>query len=872
MESFPPTKVTNFGIELLKEGVEPNITYVSPDGDMTFYLNGGLAPWPGVTEGVVLAEGMRGMHAPFSHLDHKGARQDGATWADTVYDPAEIDMQVVCTAQTPEGLRKVIRKWFAAWDPERRGTLSWVTPDSGEWWCHPRLFRAPQDQMARTMARSKEQLFNWTIRNDDAFWRSHDSVSTFQFQYKTAVDTFNRNDAGTLGPHWKQTYTGPGAGVCESDNSGTIAPGRAVWSANDPDTFFTGRRSVTIGPYKDFSTANDGQEVNIVVNNTPEYTVGTGAANHIWGRMGRHSNGTWNGNGVRASVGWGFTKISVFVDYIETVLRLELGHLPPFLGDKFTLVCTNGNRNFQLKRNGFTIMNVTDTGNISVMNSAHRGVGFGLQAGGAILTQATPAEVRKIDVTSQSMLDTFNYTTLDGLGANWPLRYEGTGGGYVRANGDHALWMDTAPGRKVVNRWLGANETQTVTVYGSPSTWTLSFNGTPTSTIIHPATPAAVRTALENLAAINPGDVAVTGPNGGPYQVTFQGALAKQDFPDMVGQVLSGGTSPYVTVATTSDGFNQHTVGDNQIISVTLGEMFQFPFPDSSYIDVWARMNDNDANPTGIRLRIGPTSIRLSRFNNGVETTMRTRGLLIPTFWGQTWTLICGTATNSRHFRVQREGFTVLDFKEQGTGSALGASYRGCGFGMESGDGTFAQRIPPSILEWSMGDNASLPQSGHLSVTNFGDQPGYPDLVVYGPGTFKFGDGPGVDATVEFGPLLEGQVALIKTHPGMRAVHDITAEEVEQDLPASTQFLKRLISYAFNNNVPPLMNWFQSLFGIAPPQGNMYALLKGRFSRPVPPRPVAGLPETSKIAVTIEGGNAFSKVVAALTPLRRWPE
>lgn len=654
MESYPPTPVTNYGITLLEEGIEPHITYIDPDGEIAFYLNGGLAPWPGVTEGIVLANGMEGLHPTFQHLDHKGARQAGATWAGTVYDPAEINMEVTATARTPEGLRTVIRKWFASWNPERRGTLSWVTPDGGEWWCHPRLFRPPPEKMARTMARSKEQKFTWSIRNDDAFWRSHDSVSQLQIPFNASEDQFTRNDSGTLGTNWSQTYSEAGLGVCETDGE------RAVWTQS-----------------------------------------GTGA-------------------------------------------------------------------------------------------------------------------------------------------------------------------------RTVVNRWLGINEVQTVIVNGSPTTWTLTFNGQTTAPISHPATAGTVQSALEALANIAPGDVSVSGSSGGPYTITFTGTLAKTNVSTLIANVVSGGTNPYITVAKTTEGQSATTVTDNQVISCRIGDVYEWPLGLGAYVDLWGRMDA--AGTTGIRLRVGLSGITLSRFNGGVETVMRSRPLILPPLWRERWTLVCGTSTNARHFKVLRNGFQVMSWKEEGAGSALGASYRGGGFGMRANAGETEQRVPPTVFEWSMGDNTAITYSGHLSVTNFGDQIGYPDLIVYGPGTFKFGDGPGKEPTIEFGPLTDGQVALIKTHPGHRSVTDISADAPEQDLPVFQGFIERLISFAFNGNIPPLVNFFQSLFGIDPPQGNMYALLKGRWSNGVPPMGVGSLPETSQIAVEIKDGTADSKVIAALTPLRRWPE
>lgn len=657
MESYPSGPITNYGIQLLQEGMEPLITYTSPDGDVAFYLNGGLAPWPGVTDGVVLAEGMSGLHPIFNHLDQRGARQDGATWADTVYDPTEMMVRVTLTARTPSEFKKLVRRWFAAWDPEKTGRLSWVTPDSGEWWCYPRLMRTPPEKLEAGYARTCKQTFTWSIRNDDAFWRSYDSIAQFGFTYGTSTDTFDRDDAGTLGANWQQTYTGPGSGVCETDPG--FLSGRVVW---------------------------------------------------------------------------------------------------------------------------------------------------------------TPS-------------------------------------------GDEQ--------RTVRNRFLGVDAVQTVSVVGTPTTWKLTFDSEPTANISHPASAATVQTALENLPGVAPGDVSVSGSLGGPYTVTFLQAHGKQVVSEMVPAIVaSSDDQAHVTVATTVIGSRATTTTDNQVVSVRLGDFFHFPFPDVAHIDIWMRLDTDDANPTGIRLRIGPLWIRVSRFNSGTETVLRQRPLLLTPIWGEKWSLVC----SGRTFTVMRSGIPVAVIKEQGTGSVIGASNRGFGFGMEAGDGFFMQKVPPSIFDFSAGDNATATQSGYLTLTNFGDQPASPDLVVYGPGMFKFGNGPDVEPTITFGPLTDGQVALIKTKPGNRAVYDITADYSEQDLPIFQDFIQRLIGFAFNDNIPPLMSWFESLFGVPPPQGNMYALLGGRWTRQIPARPVMGSPTPANIAVEVVDGNSNSRVVAALTPRRRWPE
>jgi hypothetical protein len=102
------------------------------------------------------------------------------------------------------------------------------------------------------------------------------------------------------------------------------------------------------------------------------------------------------------------------------------------------------------------------------------------------------------------------------------------------------------------------DEKQSVTVTGAPTggTFTLTYSGQTTAAIAYNATAAAVQTALAALSNIGAGNVTVTGANGGPYTVAFVGTLANTDVAQMTasGAGLTGGTSPGVTVATTTAG------------------------------------------------------------------------------------------------------------------------------------------------------------------------------------------------------------------------------------------------------------------------------------------------------------------------------
>ena len=68
-----------------------------------------------------------------------------------------------------------------------------------------------------------------------------------------------------------------------------------------------------------------------------------------------------------------------------------------------------------------------------------------------------------------------------------------------------------------------------------------------------------------------------------------------------------------------------------------------------------------------------------------------------------------------------------------------------------------------------------------------------------------------------------------------------------------------------------LLEQFESLFGIRPPQGNLFQYLKGRFTKPVAASLPSGLTQVQLINVDVAEGNSASKIVGAITPRRRWP-
>lgn len=125
------------------------------------------------------------------------------------------------------------------------------------------------------------------------------------------------------------------------------------------------------------------------------------------------------------------------------------------------------------------------------------------------------------------------------------------------------------------------DEVQTVTITGSPTggTFTLTFGGQTTAGIAYNAAASAVQTALQALSSIGSNNCTVTGSAGGPYTVTFIGALANASQALMTanGASLTGGTSPGVTIARVQAGQASGTVTTGNFTIQYCGGKILFP-------------------------------------------------------------------------------------------------------------------------------------------------------------------------------------------------------------------------------------------------------------------------------------------------------
>lgn len=417
MISYPDGAVSRYQARRLLEGKEPMIAYRSWDGNVTWHLMGALSPVPGVQEGVTVArDSIKGFTPNWRLLDQAGANQDGVTFNDAVYEPAELDMVVEVHGNTPRGTRQVIRDWIASWDPQRQGELEVFTFDNGLWWAPVRWLKAPGDTLMRSQA--NRQRFMWSARIDDAFWRTYDSVATYNFNYSELVTVFSTATSSGLGSNWPVAYTGSGSGVVYI--TGTQQAGWKDQTGSNTPT-----REAVVGPYRTYATGTDNQVITIHLGTMPDITYPAGAYNDIWGRMGRAGNGSWNGYGIRARIGQTGVELSTFNNNVKRVLATAGIGAPPQTFDQWQLICGyQGNSTlFSVVRNGAKILDFKDDRNLTTYGPSYRGVGFGFLAAGAATNQTTPANVTVLRAgVNQSTDQGLNFLSLTNTGdvEAWP--------------------------------------------------------------------------------------------------------------------------------------------------------------------------------------------------------------------------------------------------------------------------------------------------------------------------------------------------------------------------------------------------------------------------------------------------------------------
>jgi hypothetical protein len=175
--SFPGQAITPLGAARMQAGIVPDIDVVDTVGTI-YHLQGGQSPSLSCQDGFGLID-MEGMQAPFSLLDEQGARQDGITNLDTVFDPAIIKMTLEASGTTYASFRRAVRMWISSWNPPNVLTLSVFTQQLGQWWMPVRQSKPIPDALQQDPTLHRRFAFKWECRGDNAFWQGIDSTSVF---------------------------------------------------------------------------------------------------------------------------------------------------------------------------------------------------------------------------------------------------------------------------------------------------------------------------------------------------------------------------------------------------------------------------------------------------------------------------------------------------------------------------------------------------------------------------------------------------------------------------------------------------------------------------------------------------------------------
>lgn len=133
------------------------------------------------------------------------------------------------------------------------------------------------------------------------------------------------------------------------------------------------------------------------------------------------------------------------------------------------------------------------------------------------------------------------------------------------------------------------DEVQTVTEGGSGLTsFTLTYAGQTTASIAAAATAATVQAALVALSNIGDSDVVVTGSAGGPYTVTFAGALANTNVAAMTATPTGG--SGTVTIATATAGAADASSDGREVLKGFLYGMVKPHLTQAGVVDTAVRI------------------------------------------------------------------------------------------------------------------------------------------------------------------------------------------------------------------------------------------------------------------------------------------
>lgn len=392
---YPAGKATPHAAHHFLKGTHPRVKLKAYDGSVEIeMMGGGSIPDPfDAPECVRISGPIKGLIAPWKFIDQQGANEDGTTNLDSVNEPAIVEIPVRITARDGRHLRDVVDRLFGSIAKDKTSQLSWFTFERGFWWADVRWADKPPGGLnLGGQRRSIETTL--VLRADRGAWRTYDDVAEFRFAYDSLTDTFPVDNPDGISDDWAVYMPTPNRGY-------PYVKGGSVRWRDDPKKFLFTQGSSYVATHKTFETETDSQVNEIVLDTMLEL----GGRTLILGRYGKRSDGSWNGYGVGAWIRGASVELVAFNNFHETSIRTMLIFPFPLFGEKWRLECGGldakgvfSDRVFRVKRgnSGVTALYAKDEANVTPLGSSFRGAGgFGGYAAGSLITQGTPADIRK---------------------------------------------------------------------------------------------------------------------------------------------------------------------------------------------------------------------------------------------------------------------------------------------------------------------------------------------------------------------------------------------------------------------------------------------------------------------------------------------
>ena len=406
--TYPAGKATPHAAYAFLKGTHPLVKLTAYDGSVEFHLmGGGSLPDPVSDPECVQINGpIKGLIAPWKFLDQQGANEDGVTNIDSMIEPGIIEIPIRIVARDGQHLRRVVDRLFGSIDKARLSRLSWFTFEHGMWWADVRWADKPPGGLNLGGQRRSLQT-TLVLRVDKGSWKTYDDVAEFGFGYESLTDSFDTDYTAEkiISPDWAVFLSAPGRGYPYASR------GSVRWR-DDPNRLFFTEGASYVATHKTFTTETDSQVNELVLDTMLEF----GGKTLILGRYGKRSDGSWNGYGGGAWLSgtfFGGVELVAFHNFHETSIRRWPNLVPPLFGEKWRLECGGldakgvySDRVFRIKRgsgSGITSLYFKDDDEVTPLGVSYRGAGgFGGYAAGALITQGSPASIRKISAGDAS--------------------------------------------------------------------------------------------------------------------------------------------------------------------------------------------------------------------------------------------------------------------------------------------------------------------------------------------------------------------------------------------------------------------------------------------------------------------------------------